>query len=93
MNQKAVFWSKNIGEYTHTNSMVDHLRIGVFCMKVITCTNFVGGHLIKKKKMENWRFCKFLYVTIAVYFMSFESTVRYITIHGVQEMDMCLKKL
>ena len=51
-------------------------------MKAITCTNFMVGRLIKKKKIENWRFCNFLYVTIAMYFTSFESTVGYITICG-----------
>ena len=43
---------------------------------------YMVGRLIKKKKkkMENWHFCKFLYVTITVYFTSLECTVEYITI-------------
>ena len=36
----------------------------------------------KKKKDGELGFWKFLYVTIAVYFTSFESTIRYITIRG-----------
>ena len=65
-------------------------------MKVINCTNFMIDHLINKKKMEkmeNCCFCNFLYVTVVVYFMSFESTVRHKTIKPVIEMDMYLKKL
>ena len=49
-------------------------------MKVITCTNFMVGSLIKKK-MENCRVGNFLYVAIVVYFMYFECTVVYITIY------------
>ena len=50
----------------HNNKRVMHA--------IILVCHYGRPFSLVKKKMENWRFCNFLYVTVAVYFTYFEST-------------------